>query len=618
MKKKFLIYITVLSLSLGGCKYMDIVPDDTPSMNDAFKNESTAEGFLYTCYSYIPRYNDARTNFSWIMSNETAASYHWGSQYFTFLQIQQSQYNADNPVLDIWQNCYSGIRQCYLFLDNVDKTKPITITAEELEAKKKVWRAEAKFLIAYYHYVLLQNYGPVVLVDKLIPTDGKGEEFFKSRRPYDECVTFISNKFDEAAVDLPNTIVNNGDLGRVTKIAALSLKSRMFLYAASPLFNGNVDYAIFKNTDGTQLIAQTYDKEKWKKTIDETKKAIDQAESAGYRLYEYNKSTVTDPFKKAVLNTRWQMVDPWNSELIWGYSGFKEDNNAQFSFQTLAVPRGWRSGNPVGGVGATLDAVELFYSKNGLPTDKDAAYDYANRFTIASGDSTIKFHRNREPRFYAYIGFDRGEYEINDQTRILKLRAGELNGTTLTNGVANLNVDHLYSGYAIKKGINPSTNVATNAFTVTAYPFPIARLGELYLNYAEAYANYYGTLDATALGYLNKIRSRAGIPALEISYGGLPSGKVLVDAIHRERLIEFMFEGHSLYDRKRWKTAVEDYAVDRQGMKGLTSVGKTAAEFYKPITLSGRPLIFEAKQYLVPINVNFIKINPNLVQNPGW
>ena len=618
MKKRFLLLISAVFIFVSSCNFLDIVPDDTPRLEDAFRNELTAEGFLFTCYSYIPRYNDARTNFSWIMGNETVASYHWGTQWFSFLKVQQGLYTASSPVLDIWQNCYKGIRQCHLFLDNVDKASPVSISQAELDQKKIVWRAEANFLLAYYHYVLLQNYGPVVIVDQLIPTDAQGEEFFRPRSPYDVCVKYIADKFDAASVDLPMVINARSDYGRANKVIAQALKAKMYLFAASPLYNGNTDYAAFKNNDGTQLISQTYDKEKWKKAMDENKRAIEMAEAAGNRLYVYNKTTVADPFKQAVLNTRWQMVDPWNTELIWGYSANKENTDAQYSFQTLVIPRGWKNNPPVGGVGATLDAVELFYTKNGLPMEKDSAYDFANHYKIDAGDETIKLHRNREPRFYAYIGFDRGDYEINNETRQLKLRPGETNGVTLSNGVPRNDIDHLYSGYAIKKGVHPSTNVTSNTFTVSAYPFPIIRLGELYLNYAEAVANYSGTLDADGSKYINAIRNRAGIPDLEVSNGGALSGTALVNAVKRERLIELMFEGHSLYDRKRWKTAVADYEVDRTGMRGLNAQGNTIQAFYTPRNLPGRPFIFDAKQYLAPINVEYIKINPNLVQNPGW
>ena len=109
--KKLIFILTLLSAVLfHSCDYLDIVPDDTATLEDAFKNETTAENFIYSCYSFIPQYNNCRTNFSWLMSNETVCSKHWGLQWFSFLQMQQLQYSSSNPVLDIWQQCYQGIK----------------------------------------------------------------------------------------------------------------------------------------------------------------------------------------------------------------------------------------------------------------------------------------------------------------------------------------------------------------------------------------------------------------------------------------------------------------------------------------------------------------------------
>ncbi|GAA0881893.1 RagB/SusD family nutrient uptake outer membrane protein [Sphingobacterium siyangense subsp. cladoniae] len=611
MMKKILLYIMLVFIASSCNKYLEVVPDDVPKLDDAFKNENTAEGYLYSCYSYIPVANDARTNFSWLMSNETVGSYHWGVQYFSFLRVQQGMYSASEPVLDIWQQCYKGIRQCHTFLKNIESVKPLTISETEFAAKKKGWIAEAKFLIGYFHFVLLQNYGPIVLVKEEIPSNASGEQMFSVRRPYEECVAYIAGVFDDAQNDLPISYPAS-EQGKPTKAAAQALKARMYLFAASPLFNGNKEfYSDFVNKDGTSLIPQSYDKEKWKKAMDETKKAIDLFESAGGKLYVYNKTVIQDPFTQAVMNTRWQMVDPLNSELIWGYTGTKETASWSNSFQAHAIPRGWKTGSPFGGVGATLSAVERFYSKNGIPPEKDPSFDWNNRFKITDGDETIKLHRNREPRFYAYIGFDRGDYEIGGVTKKLMLKAGELNG------MVNLNSDQLYSGYAIKKGIHPNSNVTSTQFTVVAYPFPIIRLAELYLNYAEASAEYSGTLDADATRYIDAVRSRAGIPSLGVSFGSL-SGNNLIEVVHREKLIEFMFEGHSLYDIKRWKQGERYFAQDKNGMRGLYSQGKTADEFYKDYILVGRPYFFEKKSYLYPIKQDYINVNHNLVQNPGW
>lgn len=616
MKKIIVIIAILTAISFPSCTFLDIVPDDTATMADAFKNESTAEAFIFSCYSFIPQYNNCRTNFGWLMSNETVCSKHWGLQWFSFLQMQQLQYSPSRPVLDIWQDCYKGIKQCHIFLNNIETVTPMITKPEEFAKNKKVWIAEAKFLMAYFHYILIQNYGPVVIVDSEISLTGQGDEFFRPRKPYDECVSAVAKLFDEAMVDLPSTVSRN-DYGRATKVVAQSLKARMYLFAASPLFNGNSEfYSDFKTKDGENLISTTYDKNKWKVAMDETKKAIDMAHQVNIALYKYNSTKPLTAFDQAVANQRGTMVDPWNSELIWGYSGKKEVGGDNNYYQPLVIPKGFcpRGVSPIGGIGPSLTAVEFFHSKNGLPIDKDPAYKFEDRMKIMDGDSTIYLHRDREPRFYAFVGYDRGPYEINGDTVTLKLRFREQNGVA----AADLNADHLYSGYALKKGVSPSNQaLSSGTFSVNAYPYPIIRLGELYMNYVEACAEYSGSLDADATKYFNDTRSKAGLPTLAATYGS-PSGKALVDIVRRERMVEFIFEAQWLYDLKRWKIAEEFMAPDANGMRGLTSGGATAEAFYTARVLPERPVIFTKKQYLYPIRQRYIDINSNLEQNPGW
>lgn len=614
MRNYISILLAVLFLPVFySCNYLDIVPDDKPTFSDAFKNEQTAEAFLFSCYGYIPQANQFRNNFAWAMSNEMVSTYHWGAVYFSFLQIQQGMHSPASPVLDVWQDMYKGIRQCYMFLDNINTVVPVAITQEEFEAKKKVFVAEAKFLIGYFHYVLLQNYGPVVLIDKTIPLDGSDEDMFRKRSNYDDCVKAIAHIFDEAIVDLP-TAWSKSDIGRPTKTVAQSLKSRIYLYAASPQFNGNTDYANFKNKDGEVLVSQSYDKEKWKTAMDETRKAIEMAHAAGYKLYEYNKpGAPTDPFEKAIASARFTMVETEeNPEMIWQYTGFKENvADPGPSFQAHVIPGGFRTDTwPVGALCPTLTTVELFYDKNGKPLEENADA-WQNRFNIANGDSTIQLNRNREARFYAAIAYDRGPYQIGTDIETLKIRFGE------KNGCKDINQNHLYSGYALVKGVHPNMSITPNLFSITPYHFPLMRLGELYLNYAEACANYTGTLDQLAMECFNKIRSKALLPTFTESFGN-KTGDDLVKIVKRERMIEFMFEAHLLYDLKRWKDAIDWFAKDREGMWGLNSQGVTAEDFYQKTRLANRPYIFDFKHYFYPIKQTYINVNHNLVQNPGW
>ncbi len=131
------------------------------------------------------------------------------------------------------KSSYNGIRQCYTFLDNIDDVKPSQISEADLAAKKVLWKGEVKFLIAYYHYLLLQNYGPIVILDEAIPLNAPKEELFKPRVPYDECVSRIAQMFDNASADLPMT-VKASNYGRATKSHCTSTKGKNVLVRSQP------------------------------------------------------------------------------------------------------------------------------------------------------------------------------------------------------------------------------------------------------------------------------------------------------------------------------------------------------------------------------------------------
>lgn len=162
---------------------------------------------------------------------------------------------------------YRGIRYAFYLLDNVYKVPAISPENADRYA------GEAWYLIGYYHQLLLEYYGPIILVKRYIPNDAPDAEVFAPRTPYDECVKYIAECYDKAAELLPETVIDT-ELGLPTKMAALSYKARLLLYAASPLVNGNSDYVGFNNHDGTPLMNTTYDAEKWKTAMDAATDAI--------------------------------------------------------------------------------------------------------------------------------------------------------------------------------------------------------------------------------------------------------------------------------------------------------------------------------------------------------
>ena len=606
MKKiifKIIVAIAIIS-TVQSCTFLDIVPDNTATIDDAFTRPAEAKNFLYSLYSFMPKVNDHLTSPQLWGTDEVAIPWTWYEAYKLITQPISTGY----PFFDFWgnpggdsQSYYEGIRQAYTFLDNIDKTPGFS--EDELNSMK----GEATFIIGYLHFCIIRQYGPAIVVKHTIPLDAPKEEYYPYRTSYDESIAFCVDKFDEAYTLLPYG-QSKSDYGRISKPIVSAIKGRMLLYAASPLFNGNTDFAGISGGDGKDLFSQSYDNEKWMKAIKSIEEAIDDADFIGATLYKGHGSD-------AVANTRYSMVEPWNNELIWGHR-----QEYYWGWQRHAAPRVIDGGvvTSAGGIAPTMRQVELYYTKNGLPIDQDPNFDYSGRLDIASGDETAQLHRNREPRFYSNIGFDRGDYLINDSAKKLFLRYNESDGY---DGVDRSNYSR--SGYLVQKGVHPQTMFTSSDNIFIEYPWPKMRLAELYLNMAEALNEYgFGTTDKfghDAKYYLNLIRERAGIPFIDDAWSnsydpGRPNNQTgLREIIQTERRIELAFEGHRIWDVRRWKKG-EELNTPVYGL----DVNKTnGSEFYSKVKIEER--YFDvSRSYLWPISLRELQYNPNLVQNPGY
>ena len=236
-----------LCLVLAGCSYLDLEPEKKGTLQEVFEDRTSAEKFLYGCYGYLPASNDFNGEPQvWGAGDEVALTSQWGTDWHWAKAAHTGQISAAEPLYNYWSHhkskkqpsrcaaydLYGGIRQCYTFIDMVDGVPNAS------DGEKARWKAEAKFLIAYFHYSLLRLYGPICLVNGIIPNDAPEEVYYPTRRPYDECVNWIARKFDEAAGELKASRAYSAlDMGRANYVAALAIKSRMLLYAASPQFN---------------------------------------------------------------------------------------------------------------------------------------------------------------------------------------------------------------------------------------------------------------------------------------------------------------------------------------------------------------------------------------------
>lgn len=619
-------------LSLASCsKFLDIVPDNVSTIQTAFTLRESALKYLYTCYSWLPPVMN--------MSYDPGAGY-WGGELWgimaynnnqAFLYAQGDQGTVD-PRLNYWdgdqggKRMFTAIRDCNIFLDNIGRVVDIS------GMERTRWIAEVKFLKAYYLFYLLRQYGPIPLMKENLPISVGPDEVKVFREPVDSCFNFIIDLLNQSIDSLPLTITDKaGELGRITSPIAASIKAKVLVYAASPLFNGNTDYAEFVDKKSRALFNQQYEQEKWKLAADACRQAINICANAGIELYYFQptvgmKMSDTTVIKMSIRNS---VTDPdWNSELIWGDATNIVD-------QAQLTPITWDPANyPTcecvisGKYGPSIEFTDIFYTNHGVPIDEDETWDYTGRFelktagdsdkyNISKGYTTAKLNFNRESRFYADLGFDggiwygQGRYN-DDDTWVLEGKQGQPAGVSYI-------ASHTPTGYYPKKLIYYENVIQKTSYSHFWYPTPRMRLADLYLLYAEALNEYYGPTDE-AYQYVNNVRARAGLPTIQDSWSKYSKNPAkyttkegLRKIIHREREIELVFEGQNYWDQRRWKTAEESF---NKPISGWDLLQADADKYYQKQFIF--QLQFAKRNYLDPISELSILNNPNLVQNPGW
>ena len=630
MKKKFII---ILLAGLFSCdNYLDIVPDQTQQVDLLFERKEVAYTALATCYAYLPKNDGVYTSFM-TMSDEITTPI---SKETDGVRIMKGQQSASNPKFGLWSgwsdqgSLWEGIRHCNILIENIHNV--VDMTEEEMNS----WAAEAKFLKAYYHFLLFTYYGPIPIVDENLPISASDNEVRVKRSTVDQSVDYIVQTIDDAILDLPVRELSSNDLGRIDQVIAKSIKSRILLYAASPLFNGNSEmYSGFINEDGEHYFNQTYDQTKWDLAKDASLDAINAALENGVGLYEFSSTPPNyedeyeeSEFLRTLYDLKYTIVDKWNSELIWGNSNPVRDND-WWQMQAACMMKNPSASSVEAAwqwIAPTLRIAELFYTENGLPIDQDLTYDFQNRFNTATvgasqnyqaqyGTTTAKLNLNREPRFYSSLGFDRGYNRTWGNLWQLRMKKGEIHGR-----IANSD-DYLITGYALKKLVHPDSE-GDGYNKIVTYAWPMIRLSELYLNYAEAINESAGP-NQEAYDALNAVRERAGISSVEDAWGNASISATLNkhttqdgfrEIIRQERLIELSFEGNRYNDIRRWKQAEQYLNSPVFGW----SVDETSVSGYYNITQVGTRSFNSPRDYFHPISINEITINPNLTQNLGW
>ena len=654
MKIRHISKVLIALLFTTSCgDYLDVIPDNIPTIDHAFIDRISAQKFLATCYSYLPNDETAPNNPAMVSGECWIAKE--GRGYFNFFESDvwdmfrdQGFQTVGNPISNYWdgganaKNLWIAIRDCNIFLENIYKPQDLT------EGERARWIAEVTFLKAYYHYYLWVRYGPIPITDTNILVSAGPDKVRVYRDPSDDVVDYIVSTIDKALPDLFEQVTSESqELGRITKPIALAIKAKCLAYAASPLYNGNPYYANYVDNRGVHLFPVEYKAEKWQRAAVALKEAIDVSEKAGHKLYYYDKyfGSISDSTKRT-LNIRLAVTDRWNKEVIWGRSA-GAINRLQINCDVRTSGNGLSS-EITEALSPTLETVERFYSDNGVPIDEDKTwqelykeryqtqaitsdYKYYMWYSSNNPQVTAKLHFRRETRFYASLNFDRGTVYGKDKTlydtyattgtpgsdktmEVAQMRSGETAGRTAAEKFS-------ITGYTPKKMVALTSYVKENSYVGYAYPFPIVRLADLYLLYAEVLNEVKSAPDDEVYKYIDLVRKRASLEGVVDSWKkySLDPNKPLSqdgmrEIIHRERANELAFEGRYYCDIRRWKTIEQEFA---KPIRGWSVTEGNPNEYYKVQTL--QPSIsFSVKDYFWPISQSALDVNRNLEQNPEW
>lgn len=591
--------IVIAACAFSACKkgYLDTVPDNITTLKDIFTNRAMTEQWLARCYNNIPDLWDQPYNNTW--SGQTdELDYAWVTP-----GINSGAITADNASPNTWNSYYQTIRYCAIFLKNADQNKEILDQPEGAQLLTQ-YKAEARFLRAYYYWLLMKQYGPVVLMGE--EPKESSDNFQLPRSPWDECVAYVIAEMDKAYPDVPvvHLAPNTGaedmsQTGRITKPVIAAVKSQVLLFHASPLFNGNTDMSDFKNKDGAQLFNQTYDKERWKRAADA---AMDVIKMNRWELY---KVADANPFTAAYLACRNVYFDGYLKEGIW-----LRTNTAYGTWERHVCPRS-SNGNAWNGIAVPQEMVDRYRMADGSSiTAGGNGYDentYATAATTYYAAGTNNMYVNREPRFYVNVTFNCATIPVvaaSGQSRVEFFYTGN-------SGKKGIARDFPTTGYTARKNVHPTTNFSSGKYVNR--PAMMIRLAEIYLNYAEAMIEYGNITEG--LTYLNLVRNRAGLPSLA---GG--TVEELRKQVRLERTIELMYEGHRYWDVRRWKVADDPESHQTGEFHGMNMEG--GASLSDPVfhqrKVAFKRAEWQDKYYFYPVPQSEIDRNKVLVQSRGY
>jgi hypothetical protein len=580
--KRIKYLIIFILLGLQGCdQLLDKKPLDIISDAVVWSDQRLIDAYLADLY-YRTDFIEIRGNFTEQTSFAMIAS--MGGEGRSFGTHHQSYIASTNVItssgivaeLDYWN--YKNIRDCNYFIEKIaDSPLDPAIISQRV--------AEVRFLRAYMYFQMVIRFGGVPIITKALSMDASDEEIYVPRNSEKEVYEFIINEMTALTQILPSDYLAK-DKGRPTKWAAFALQSRAALYAASIAKYGQVQL-------NGLLGFPSSDVEKYAKISYDASKAI--LGNNIHKLYEKHADPVVN-YQNLFLD---EATD--NKEVIMAEVYDYAKNRAHaFTLRSMS------------------------HDFNGTYATMLYLYDFIERFEFADGSSGKSITRaqltanewssaelfgSRDPRFKASVFYPESPWQGGKtyfHSRTIR------DGKTLTSGTAedgwpyqSIARNNQRTGLMVRKRCNES--LKTTAVTNDQTDYIIFRLGEIYLNLAEA--AFYRGFTQEALDALNRLRLRAQMPA---------KTSITEDIIQNERLVELTWENHSYWDIRRWRKAKS--ILDGVRMVGLQYTYNYNTKKYKIVLTNAEAVsrIFQDRNYYLPLGVNRVSENPLFVENPGY
>lgn len=583
--KLYIKYLTIglmATTMLASCAdILDKKPLTEISDNDLWSDPALLKAFVNSRYNQVG-VNGAESMQSSIV-DETELTWLRGCETHNFARLSPTDLGRMNGAWWGWDNRswstkWTNISNCNIFFERVDNVG----FTDEAEKTKLV--GQVRFIRAFEYWDLIARWGAMPIITKSFSINDRDEIVDQKRNTYKECIDFLVGELDQAAKELPANW-SGDDYGRATSVAALALKSRILLYAASPLMNEDVKIPEVGYT--------TPEPDRWQKAAKAATEALDAAQTAGYELYNLD----GDPSKN------YQMIfmdnTAANKETLFARMGTNSAGG-----ESISSCDQYNNPNGYGGWGGNCPLQELV---DAYEVVKDGV---ASKFDWNNPEEKANPYANRDPRFYATILYDGAKWMTRNVETYFDVDSnGNITGGGKDTKFGNDSWNASPTGYNMKKFMDEG--YALNSWNFCARNWIHLRMAELYLNKAEAL--YHTGDEEGAREALKPVRQRAGMPAVTAT------GADLLEAIKNERRIEFAFEEHRYFDVRRWKEAPKYFGstVHAITIKKYPD-GKKTYEVDKLRSDVGGDRKWDDKMYWLPISKSEMDKNPNLVQNPGY